>query len=73
MAALQGKAGKGRAGSRKDKEGWHLTRPSFLRLLLDAHLFLDHYSSLANTALMEVEVFLSQFVPFMLARETKLV
>lgn len=56
----------------KDNEGWHPTRPHFLRLPLDARLFLDCYSSLANTALTEVGVVLPQFVPFMLARERQL-
>jgi len=42
----------------KDKEGWHLTRPTFLRLMLKAHLFLDCYSILANTAFIEVRAVL---------------
>ena len=57
----------------KDNEGWHLNRPSFLRLPLDAHLSLCCYSSLANIALIEVRVSLPWLMPFMLARETQLV
>lgn len=56
----------------KDNEEWHLTRPSSLRLTLDAHLCLHHYFSLENPSLMEANVVLPLLSPFMLAWEKQL-
>lgn len=56
----------------KANEEWHLSRPNSLRLPLDAHLSLYHFS-LENTSLMEANVVLPLILPFMLAREKQLV
>lgn len=57
----------------KDNREWHLTRPSSLRLPLDAHLSLHHYFRLENASLLEANVDLPLLLPFMLARETQLI